>query len=153
MERDNVFQMAAANIRCGAGCTSEVGMDLRDLGAKRMMVLVDPQLVDLPAARVVFGSLRSQRIEHTVFDEVAVEPTDASFQHAAQVATDERFDAFVAVGGGSTIDTAKAANLYATYPADFLHYVNAPIGGGQPVPGPLRPVIADRRADHGGHGK
>ncbi|MDA1258913.1 MAG: iron-containing alcohol dehydrogenase, partial [Chloroflexi bacterium] len=47
-----------------------------------------------------------------------------------------------AVGGGSAIDTCKAANLYATYPADFLAYVNAPIGGGRLAPGSLRPMIA-----------
>jgi hydroxyacid-oxoacid transhydrogenase len=40
------------------------------------------------------------------------------------------------------MDTAKAVNLYATYPADFLDYVNAPIGKGKPVPGPLKPLIA-----------
>jgi hydroxyacid-oxoacid transhydrogenase len=40
------------------------------------------------------------------------------------------------------MDTAKAANLYSTYPADFLDYVNAPIGKGKPVPGPLRPLFA-----------
>jgi len=40
------------------------------------------------------------------------------------------------------MDTAKAANLYATYPADLLAYVNAPIGRGEPVPGPLKPLIA-----------
>ena len=40
------------------------------------------------------------------------------------------------------MDTAKAANLYATHPADFLTYVNPPIGEGRPVPGPLKPLIA-----------
>ena len=40
------------------------------------------------------------------------------------------------------MDTAKAANLYATFPAELLAYVNAPIGEGRPVPGQLRPLIA-----------
>ena len=77
-----------------------------------------------------------------LFDRVQIEPTDASFKEAIAFAVGEQVDAFVAVGGGSTIDTAKAANLYATYPADFLDYVNAPIGKGLPVPGPLKPLIA-----------
>ena len=69
-------------------------------------------------------------------------PADRSFCEAAEVATAGGFDSFVAVGGGSAIDTAKAANLYSTYPADFLDYVNAPIGRGLPPPGPLKPLIA-----------
>ncbi|HAD60577.1 MAG TPA: alcohol dehydrogenase [Planctomycetaceae bacterium] len=142
MQTDNIFQMAASNIRFGTGCTSEIGMDLRDLGAKRVMVLMDPNVSRLATGEVVRESLSQQRVEHVVFDEVSVEPTDASFQHAASVATDGGFDAFVAVGGGSTIDTAKAANLYSTWPARFFHYVNAPIGDGQPVPAPLKPLIA-----------
>ena len=72
-----------------------------------------------------------------------MEPTDESFLDAIAFAKQEPYDAFVAVGGGSTIDTAKAVNLYATYPpADFLDYVNPPIGKGLPVPGPLKPLIA-----------
>ena len=63
-------------------------------------------------------------------------------QEAIAFAHSEPFDAFVAVGGGSSMDTAKAANLYSTYPADFLDYVNAPIGKGKPVPGPLKPLFA-----------
>ncbi len=60
-----------------------------------------------------------------------VEPSDESFLDAIAFANERPFDAFVAVGGGSTIDTAKAVNLYTTYPpADFLDYVNAPIGKG-----------------------
>ena len=51
--------------------------------------------------------------------------------------------AIVGVGGGSTLDTAKAVNLYTTYPpADFLDYVNPILGKGLPVPGPLKPLIA-----------
>ena len=142
MEHDNVFQMSASNIRFGAGCTAEIGMDLRAMSAQRTMVFLDPNLASLPVADRLSTSLKSQNCDFILFDEVSVEPTDASFQHAAAVATDGRFDSFVAVGGGSTIDTAKAANLYSTWPADFLHYVNAPIGEGQPVPGPLKPLIA-----------
>src|SRR5213075_602917 len=86
--------------------------------------------------------LRDNRISFALFDRVRVEPTDVSFREAIDFATEGRFDAFVAVGGGSTIDTAKAANLYSTWPADFLDYVNAPVGKGLPAPGPLKPLIA-----------
>ena len=142
MERDHVFQMSASNIRFGAGCTAEIGMDLRDMSVQRTMVLVDPNLTSLPTCDVLIESLRKHHVAFEVFDEISVEPTDASFQRAAEAATEGRFDSFVAVGGGSTIDTAKAANLYSTHPNDFLHYVNAPIGKGQPAPGPLKPLIA-----------
>ncbi len=87
-------------------------------------------------------SLKDAGIEAVVFDRSHTEPTDASFAEAIKFAQDGSFDGYVAVGGGSSIDTAKAANLYATYPADLLAYVNAPIGRGEPVPGPLRPLIA-----------
>lgn len=142
MQTDSVFQMAASNIRFGAGCTAEIGMDLKDMSVRRTMVLLDPNLKTLPVAEVVTNSLKQQNIDFELFDEICVEPTDRSFQAAAEAATSGRFDSFVAVGGGSTIDTAKAANLYSTWPANFFHYVNAPIGEGQPVPAPLRPLIA-----------
>src|SRR6202041_4201454 len=88
-------------------------------------------------------SLESNGIPFTLYDRVRVEPTDESFQDAIAFAREGSYDAFVAVGGGSTIDTAKAVNLYTTWPpADFLDYVNPPIGKGLPVPGPLKPLIA-----------
>ena len=77
-----------------------------------------------------------------VYDEVRVEPTDQSFQEASQFAGDHHFDGFVSIGGGSVIDTCKAANLFSSHPADFLAYVNAPLGEGRVVPGALKPHIA-----------
>ena len=142
IQHDTAFQMSASNLRFGAGCTREVGLDLLELGVRRTLVVIDPALRALPVGETVTDSLRSSGVEFDVFDRVRVEPTDAAFREATQVAVGGRFDSFVAVGGGSTIDTAKAANLYSTYPAEFLDYVNAPIGRGRPVPGPLKPLIA-----------
>jgi hydroxyacid-oxoacid transhydrogenase len=139
---DTAFQLSAANVRFGPGVTREVGMDLRELGARRALVLMDPGLRDLPAGQTVVATLREADVPFEVFDGIAIEPTDRSFGEAIAAASDGRFDALVAVGGGSTIDTAKAANLYSTYPAEFLDYVNAPVGEGRPVPGPLKPLIA-----------
>ena len=118
-------------------------MDLADMKVSRVMVLTDAGLSRLPPVARVLESLEENRIAFTLFDRVRVEPTDVSFQDALSVAQQGTFEGFVAVGGGSTIDTAKAANLYSTYPpSDFLDYVNPPIGKGLPVPGPLKPLIA-----------
>lgn len=143
MENDYAFEIAASNIRFGPGATREIGMDLAEMGIRRVMVLTDAALCRLPPVAVALESLASRRIEYALFDRVRVEPTDASFQEAIAFAKAGAFDGFVAVGGGSTMDTAKAANLYSTYPpGDFLDYVNPPIGKGRPVPGPLKPLFA-----------
>ncbi|MBP89925.1 MAG: alcohol dehydrogenase [Planctomycetaceae bacterium] len=142
MQTDTAFQMSASNIRFGPGTTAEVGLDLRDMQLKRVMLVIDPALRDLPPGQVACESLKAAGVGFEIYDRVAVEPTDQSFRDAAAAATEGGFDSFVAIGGGSTIDTAKAANLYSTYPADFFHYVNAPIGKGEPVLGPLKPLIA-----------
>jgi hydroxyacid-oxoacid transhydrogenase len=143
MSHDTAFEMAVSSIRFGVGVTREVGMDLSDLGVRRVLVLADPVVARLSPAQTVADSLTASGIEFVVYDRVRVEPTDESFLDAIAFARAGAFDAFVAVGGGSTIDTAKAVNLYTTYPPDaFLDYVNPPIGKGLPVPGPLKPLIA-----------
>src|SRR5438105_5306292 len=137
-----VFRMDTSSIKYGPGATREVGEDMRALGASRVMLVTDPQVARREPVAVALEPLRSAGIDAVVFDGVRVEPTDASFKEAVAFATDGNFDGYVAVGGGSSMDTAKAANLYATYPAEFLDYVNSPIGRGQPVPGRLKPLIA-----------
>jgi hydroxyacid-oxoacid transhydrogenase len=143
MSKDTAFEMAVSTVRFGVGVTCEVGMDLRDMGARLVLVLTDPQVGGLPPVQTVLDSLEQHGVSFDLYSRVRVEPTDASFLDAIEFARAGAYDAYVAVGGGSTIDTAKAVNLYATYPpADFLDYVNPPIGGGLPVPGPLKPLMA-----------
>jgi hydroxyacid-oxoacid transhydrogenase len=142
MALEYAFELASSSIRFGPGVTREIGMDLAEMKAQRVMVLTDANLAKLPPVAAVLESLTDNQVSFALFDRVRVEPTDVSFREAIDFATQGRFDAFVAVGGGSTMDTAKAANLYSTYPADFLEYVNAPIGKGRPVPGMLKPLIA-----------
>lgn len=118
-------------------------MDLADLGTRRTLVITDPHLRHLRPVQIALESLEANGIEYALYDRVRVEPNDEAFANAITFGKQCDFDAILAVGGGSTIDTAKAVNLYTTYPPeDFLDYVNPPIGKGLPVPGPLKPLIA-----------
>ena len=142
-DRDIAFEMAASSVRYGAGVTRELGTDLADRGHHRVMVVTDRVVATLPPVATVLDSLERNKIHIVLYDYARVEPTDRSMRDAIEVARRESCDAFVAVGGGSAIDTAKVANLYSTHPpADFLDYVNPPIGKGLAVPGPLRPLFA-----------
>ena len=143
MANDFAFEMAASAVRFGAGVTREVGADLAELGVTRALVITDPVLRRLAPVNTVMESLEASGIPFVLYDRVRIEPSEESFLDAIAFARQHPHDAIVAVGGGSSIDTAKAVNLYTTYPpADFLDYVNPPIGKGLPVPGPLKPLIA-----------
>jgi hydroxyacid-oxoacid transhydrogenase len=143
MTHETAFEMVASNVRFGAGVTREVGMDLVDLGVRRALVVTDPNLTRLAPVHTALSALEDAGVQVVLYDRVRVEPTDVSFRDAIQFAESAQMDGIVAVGGGSVIDTAKAVNLYTTYPpADFLDYVNAPVGKAMPVPGALKPLIA-----------
>jgi hydroxyacid-oxoacid transhydrogenase len=142
MSLETAFTLDTSSIKFGPGVTREVGADMAALGCERVLVVTDPTVGKLEPVAITLTALREAGIDAVLYDRASVEPTDASFKEAIGVATEGNFDGYVAVGGGSSIDTAKAANLYATYPADFLDYVNPPIGQGKPVPGRLKPLIA-----------
>lgn len=159
--------MESSAIRYGPGVTQEVGMDMVNMNARKVCVMTDPNLSKLAPVKTVMDSLAKNGVKFYLYDEVRVEPTEERYTHApslgfeiylcsillffysllnaAQVARRENFDAFIAVGGGSVIDTCKAANLYASDPdAEFLDYVNPPIGKGKRVTVPLKPLIASK---------
>ena len=142
MEYETAFTMDTSSIKYGPGVTKEVGYDMKKLGANKVMVVTDPNLADSEPVSITINSLQEANIEFVLYDQARVEPTDTSFKQAIKFASQDKFDGFVGVGGGSSMDTAKIANLYSTHPAEFLTYVNHPIGKGSPIPGPLKPMIA-----------
>ncbi|HYY76326.1 MAG TPA: hydroxyacid-oxoacid transhydrogenase [Gaiellaceae bacterium] len=129
-------------ITFGRGALEEAGPWARALGLSRVAVLTDPRVRALEPFERALASLRAGGADVALYDEVKVEPTDRSSLDAARFAVEAEVDGFVSIGGGSVIDTTKAANLYATHPAELLTYVNAPVGEARPVPGPLRPHLA-----------
>ncbi|MGD9395082.1 MAG: hydroxyacid-oxoacid transhydrogenase [Candidatus Thorarchaeota archaeon] len=142
MTFETAFTMDSSSIKYGPGATKEVGYDMKKLGASRILVVTDPNIAESEPVEVTLEALRDEGLEAVLFDGVRVEPTDGSLKEAIRFAVKGNFDGFLGVGGGSSMDTAKVANLYSTHPADFLDYVNRPIGKGKPIPGPLKPMIA-----------
>lgn len=136
------FTVEAARMKFGPGMLAELGGDAQGLGMRRVALFTDPRVAATAPFAAGLASLKAAGLDVVVFDACRVEPTSASFLEAAAFAAEGDFDGYVSIGGGSVIDTAKAANLYATYPAEFLAYVNKPLGEGRPVPGPVKPHIA-----------
>jgi len=141
MASESVISVGSANIKYGFGATREVGFDMKELGVKKVMVVTDRNLAQQAPVKLVMSALGDEGLQAILYSDVRVEPTDGSMKEAIDFAVRGSFDGFIGIGGGSSIDTAKVANLYSTYPAEFLSYVNAPIGKGTPVPGPLKPLI------------
>ena len=141
-DHETILEVEAPRVKFGRGAIDEVGPEAAALGRRRVALFTDAKLAAGAFVERARASLRAAGVDFAEFAAVRIEPTDGSFREAAAFATDARADGYVSVGGGSVIDTAKAANLYATYPARFEHYVNAPLGEGAPVPGPLAPHIA-----------
>ncbi|XP_021343409.1 hydroxyacid-oxoacid transhydrogenase, mitochondrial-like isoform X2 [Mizuhopecten yessoensis] len=142
-QKEYAFEMACSNIRYGPGVTQEVGMDCKNMGAKLVCVMTDKYLSPLAPVQVALESLERHNVPYKLYDRCRVEPTDESFKAAVDFSNQHKFDVFLAIGGGSVMDTCKAANLYSSNPqSELLDYVNAPIGKGLPVTHQLKPLIA-----------
>lgn len=141
-EGDGAFAVDASAVTFGPGAINEVGHEIRALGARRVALFTDARLASLSFLNDARHALVQAGCDVGVYDRVLVEPTDASFREAAEFARDGKFDGYVSVGGGSVMDTCKAALLFATYPAEINDYVTPPLGRGLPVPGPLPVHIA-----------
>ena len=144
---ETVFTYAAPALKFGPGASDEVGHDLVGLGARRVLLVTDTGVMEAGHPTRIAEQIWQHGIETVIFDRARVEPTDESMDEAVDFARDaestgRRFDAVVAVGGGSSIDTAKAVNLLLTNPGELMDYINAPVGKAQPPTKPLLPLVA-----------
>jgi hydroxyacid-oxoacid transhydrogenase len=141
-DRESVFTLEATPIKFGPGAAADAGWELERLGVKRALLVTDPGVAVIGHPERVRASIEAEGIDVVVYDRARVEPTLDSFQEAADFARDAEVDGFVSVGGGSSIDTAKVADLITTHPAPVMDYVNPPVGEGRQPPSPLRPHLA-----------
>ncbi len=138
----DTFTVEMPRLTFGRGCLSELGERVKSHGVRRVAVLTDRFLVGSQHMQRARRSLDEAGVVHEVFDEIRIEPSDTSVMDATRFLTDGNFDGLVSVGGGSVMDTAKAAMVYARYPASFSTYFAPPIGDGVAIPGPVLPHIA-----------
>ncbi|MCW2753856.1 MAG: adhfe [Marmoricola sp.] len=140
---ETVFTYGAPGLKFGTGASDEIGYDLSQYAVKRVLVLTDPGVAATGHPQRIAEQMAPFGIQAQVFDGVHVEPTDESFGAAIDFARQTGpWDAFVAVGGGSTIDTAKAVNLMTTNDGELMDYINAPVGRARAPQHPLKPLVA-----------
>ncbi|AKU18735.1 hydroxyacid-oxoacid transhydrogenase [Luteipulveratus mongoliensis] len=140
---EQIYTYGAPQLKFGPGASDEIGYDLSVTGAKRALIVTDAGVAATGGPQRVADQMSQFGVEATVFDGSHVEPTDESLDQAIAWAREHGpYDAFVAVGGGSSIDTAKAINLMTTNDGELMDYINAPVGGGRAPSQPLKPLIA-----------
>ncbi|HET7736311.1 MAG TPA: hydroxyacid-oxoacid transhydrogenase [Nocardioidaceae bacterium] len=140
---ETVFTYGAPQLKFGAGASDEIGFDLTTYDARRVLVVTDPGVAATGHPDRIADQIRALGIQAVVFDRVHVEPTDESIRAAVDFGrTEGPWDAIVAVGGGSAIDTAKAVNLLTTNDGDLMEYLNVPVGQGRAPTQPLKPLVA-----------
>lgn len=138
----NSFTVAMPKYTFGRGCLVEAGIRAASLNMKRIALFTDPFLKDSEYAATVCESIRAQGLRYDIFSDIRIEPDDDTVTRASKFLSQGKFDGVVSVGGGSVMDTAKAAMVYALYPASFNDYFGPPVGAGKPVPGALLPHLA-----------
>lgn len=117
------FSITDVPVNFGGGAINDLGGDATALGLRRPLLLADAHSANTGHADRARSSLEAAGIAVEVFADVLCEPTISSWQAAVDHAAGGTFDGFIAVGGGSTIDTAKAVRLLSAYPADPRSYI------------------------------
>src|SRR6185312_13641547 len=126
---ETIFTWGAPPLKFGAGALDEIGFEMSQYNVKRVLIVTDSTINGTGIPNRIQDQLTKYDIASEIFDGVHVEPTDDSMDKAAGYAREQGpWDGYVAVGGGSSIDTAKAVNLLTTDGGSLMDYLNKPIG-------------------------
>ncbi|GGL38926.1 iron-containing alcohol dehydrogenase [Phycicoccus endophyticus] len=140
---ESIFTYGAPQLKFGHGAADEIGYDLSLTGARRVLVITDPGVAATGTPQRVAEQMARFGIEAVTYEGAHVEPTDESLRDAIDFARENGpWDGFVAVGGGTSIDTAKAVDLLTTNPGELMDYINVPVGAGRAPTHPLAPLVA-----------
>ena len=143
VHHETIFGLEATQLKFGTNSLSELGWELSKYNFKKILLVIDPILHEFDVTQKILDQTKSLKAETIIYDNIVVEPTLKSFETASQFAQKHSFELIIAVGGGSTIDTAKVSNLIKVCGGKVMDYVNSPVGGGKKIdPTAVRIVFA-----------
>ena len=127
----------SSNIDFGRGALADLSDIIKRYDLKSVMVVYDGGVKAAGIADKVVAEVEKAGVSYCIFDGVIPNPTNEVVEEAAVKAKEAGVDGFVAVGGGSSIDLAKAVNVLMTNPGRIGEY-----GGMNMVKNPCLPLIA-----------
>ena len=107
----------------GEGTSLQTGERLKTLGCKKVLAVYDQGVKKVGITEKIIESIKEQEIEVAVFDGVKADPPDTMIDEGAEVGRNAKVDGVVGIGGGSTMDTAKAINLLLNNPGKVKDYM------------------------------
>ena len=123
----------------GAGCIAEIPGELQRRGLKKAFVCSDPDLVKFGVTKKVLDVLDSANIPYELYSEIKPNPTIENVQTGVAAFKASGADSLVAIGGGSSMDTAKAIGIIIANP-EFEDVRS--LEGVAPTKNPCVPIIA-----------
>ncbi|WP_312832158.1 iron-containing alcohol dehydrogenase [Sedimentibacter saalensis] len=109
-------------ILMGSGAALRTGLKVKQMGLKKVLLVYDKGLKDVGIADTIAESLKNAGIEIVVYDKVLPDPPDTMVEEGAVMARSEKIDGIVAVGGGSSMDTAKGINVLMNNEPPIMQY-------------------------------
>lgn len=121
-------------LRVGAGASGLLADTLAQLGTKRPLLVTDPFMIECGYCQRLQSALDEARFSHGLFGDCVPDPTTDSVYAALAVLREGDYDCIVALGGGSSMDTAKAVAVLAQHGGEMRDYkVPASVDSGLPV--------------------